>query len=62
MAMVHVGARGDTANQIKNVLRLNEFEDDEISKAVGELCNNIKVRFYYLQFVFTIIAPLILLE
>jgi len=50
IAMAHVGARGDTAKQITNVLHLNEFEEDEASKAIGELCNNIKVDFGWLQF------------
>jgi len=42
LSMAHEGARGRTAEQMKNVLHFSGFENNQISEAMGKLCLNIK--------------------
>lgn len=43
LAMVHVGAKGKTATQMKEAMHLSNFTDDKISAVIGELVKTTKV-------------------
>jgi len=42
LSMTHVGAEGNTAQQIRNTLHLKEHTVDQISRSVGKLCLDTK--------------------
>jgi len=43
LAMAHVGAKGNTAIQIKNALQLTNFPSEQIYATIGNLVRSIKV-------------------
>ena len=44
LSMAHVGAKSNTALEMASALHLTEFEVDQISKAMGKLCHELKVK------------------
>ena len=47
LSMTHVGAEGNTAQQIRNTLHLKEHTVDQISLSVGKLCLDTKVLYFF---------------
>ncbi len=43
LAMTHVGAKGNTANQLKDSLQLSQFTDEKIYEIFGNLIKNFRV-------------------
>ena len=43
LAMTHVGTKGNTASQLKDLLRFSQFSDEKIYEVFGYLTNNLRV-------------------
>jgi len=43
LAMAHVGAKGNTAVQIKNALQLANFPNEQLYSTIGNLVRSVKV-------------------
>ena len=41
--MVHVGAKRNTAAQLKKVMHVTDIEDEKVSAVLGNLCQSLKV-------------------